>query len=107
MSHRLSKSQVNWREGENDNRWVVNTQAGEELAQFPSGWTERDVKAAMDLGRNFEREAYTDGVEAGQQSMEAATMQRVNELMSHIRQLEEHNSMLASKLEDLITNGMG
>jgi len=98
----LSNAQVTKHPGK---PWDVVTPEGEVLGTFPGELSNRDVVGLMEFSQKYEQAAYKEGVAAGQSSMSAAMSQRADALINHIKQLENHNSILAQKLEDLLTRG--
>ena len=101
---RLSNAQITWTE--EDKIWRVATPAGEHLYDMPlKHAVPADMIGVMQFAQHFEKLAYDEGYETAKSALMAAVSQRNEELLLHISQLEEHNSMLAAKLDQLITKG--
>lgn len=101
---RLGNAQIQWTQ--EDKVWRVATPAGEHLYDMPlKNAYPADMIGVMQFAQHFEKLAYEEGYNTCKQALMAAVTQRNEELINHIKQLEEHNAMLAEKLDTLITKG--
>jgi hypothetical protein len=88
--------------------WEVYTAEGEKsakLGEFSRKLTDREAIGVLELIKSIARLAYNDGKELGSGAMHAASNERVEQLLRLVSALKEHNTLLAEKLDDIITRG--
>jgi hypothetical protein len=106
MEHMTAKTwhrcTANWNNNDDKDFWIIRHEDQTELARLPATMNEVAVMAIVHAVRNLETATFDAGREFGSQAMMAAGRQKLGELTSTIKELVNHNTGLANKLEQLI-----
>lgn len=72
------------------------------LLLLPANLSDGDMINIVEFAKTHEKEAFEEGREMGGKAMLAAANQRIDALLERITALDQHNGMLAEKLEQII-----
>lgn len=105
MGLRLQDAQGRWNRDENDDQWLVFDAKDNELARLPKSLKGPEVMYIIRFGRQFELEAYKEGIEHGAKTAEKTHQDQILVLKSELANLKITNEHLGAELDRLIANG--
>jgi len=99
---KLQQCQLNQVEGK---EWYLRNSDNETLTILPQKLTDGEVIAILEFAKKYEKAAFESGWKEAVEQLEVAHNNQIAYHRNRITSLEHHNAMLATKIDDLLTNG--
>jgi len=98
----LQTAYATWVQDEFDNCWVIYDKDHNKLAIMPKPADEYVSMAAIELGREFERQAFEEGYRLAQGAMTTAYEQKMIVLRNEIEMLKQMNVSISTELQRMM-----